>query len=290
MVSSSATLLATLGGKPQVVTFALDALRAQGIRVAEVRLFHLAPTEPTHRLRRALTVAHHALHEAGVRSIRPIPFGSPDGVALTDVNDSAATHAVWQTLHREIGSLTKEAHPLHLCVTGGPRLLALLALSVAALHFRAQDRVWHLFTPVALREAAGEGAILHAPPDGPLPHLIEVPIMPGSEVFPALRSLLAADPRAVQAVRRSALSDADRTACSAVWAALTPRPREVLALVAQGYVPAEVATRLVIAESTVTSHLNAIYKGCRQAWGMDEGAALDYRWLRERFGQWEGMG
>jgi hypothetical protein len=45
------TLLATLGGQPQVVTFALDLLLARGIPIRDVLVVHLA--DPSPRLRRA---------------------------------------------------------------------------------------------------------------------------------------------------------------------------------------------------------------------------------------------
>lgn len=44
---------------------------------------------------------------------------------------------------------------------------------------------------------------------------------------------------------------------------LTPREREVLALVAQHLTNVEIAERLVIAESTVASHVHAIIRKMR---------------------------
>jgi CRISPR-associated protein Csx14 len=42
--AAAATLIATIGGQPQVVTFALDALLAQGEEIAEVYIVHLTWT------------------------------------------------------------------------------------------------------------------------------------------------------------------------------------------------------------------------------------------------------
>ncbi len=47
-------MLATLGGQPQVVTFALDGLRARGETISEVYVLHLAPDNE--RIRHALQV------------------------------------------------------------------------------------------------------------------------------------------------------------------------------------------------------------------------------------------
>lgn len=39
-------LIATLGGQPQIVTFALDTLLQQGEPVTQVYLLHLTPPQP----------------------------------------------------------------------------------------------------------------------------------------------------------------------------------------------------------------------------------------------------
>ena len=102
------------------------------------------------------------------------------------------------------------------------------------MHFTYRDRLWHLYTPDDLRQAAGEGKILHAPPNGATPFLLEVPIMPGSETLPMLRHLLSASPAEVIAARRTHLEKVDQTRCQQVWQKLTPRQREVLGLLASG--------------------------------------------------------
>lgn len=53
------------------------------------------------------------------------------------------------------------------------------------------------------------------------------------------------------------LDDGNR---SSAWAALTPREREILALVGEGRTNAQIATRLWVAPSTVKKHLEHIYE------------------------------
>ena len=283
-------LIATLGGKAQVVTFALDWLLAAGHEIRDVYLVHHAPDNADHRLRRALALAE-AQFVRGYYGDQPctchaVPLHGPDGRPLLDLDQPDAVDGAWRTLHQLLGRLKGEGHELHLCVTGGRRLMALLAISVAALHFTHGDRLWHLYTPTALRQAAGEGHILHAPPTLPAPHLLEVPIMPGSDAFPALRQLLAASPDAVRAMRQTRLSDEEAAHCAMVWAALTPRQREVLRTVADGQRPSDVAAALHITAGTVSSHLKTIYAHCRRTWQLSADYALDYRWLQQRFGRW----
>lgn len=285
--------VATLGGKAQVVTFALDALLRRGVSVSDVVVLHIAPPDPTHRLHRALLQLQKEFagdRYAGRRCrLRAVPLRDRAAQRLPDLHSDAAVAGAWRTIHEVIGELKAQGRLIHLCLTGGRRLMAMLAMSVAALHFTYDDRVWHLYTPDALREAAGEGAIMHAAADGPQPFLLDVPIMPGSEYFPALRQLLSASPEEVIAARRHQLEESDRARCGQVWTVLTPRQREVLVLLARGASPQDVAAALCITLATVNSHQHAIYNACREAWALPEATPLDYHWLEQRFGRWPAL-
>ena len=52
-LATDSVMVATIGGQPQVVTFALDALLARGEQVREVVVLHLSPRNP--RFGRALS-------------------------------------------------------------------------------------------------------------------------------------------------------------------------------------------------------------------------------------------
>ena len=64
------TLIATIGGQPQVVTFTLDALLARGIPITQLTLIHFASNEP--RSQRAIqrVIAEFDGHQYKNRSIR----------------------------------------------------------------------------------------------------------------------------------------------------------------------------------------------------------------------------
>lgn len=51
-----------------------------------------------------------------------------------------------------------------------------------------------------------------------------------------------------------------RTRSSSVFSALTPREREIAALIARGYGNGEIAVRLVISEATVKDHVHNILR------------------------------
>lgn len=273
-----------------MATFALDYLLARGIDIREVVLLHLAPTDSEDRLHRALMQVQREFKNGRYGkqpcTVRAIALRDRDGQRLVDMNSRLAVDGAWRTVNQVIGELKGQNREVHVCVSGGRRLVGLLAMSVAALHFRAGDRLWHLYTPDKLRQAAGEGRILHAPPDEPGPYLLEVPIMPGSETFPMLRQLLTASPEQILAAREQRLTRIDQKRCQQVWEQLTKRQREVLHLFAKGQSPQDVAQELSIVLGTVSSHQHAIYNVCRDVWSLEEGEQLDYHWLERQFGTW----
>jgi len=278
------TMLATLGGQPQVVTFALDALLAQGERIREVVVLHLGPENP--RFGQAL--ARLAMEFAGdwyrgqrIR-FRPVPVRNGRR-RLPDIRDEVEAEAAFQAVHELIATLKAQGRRLHVCVAGGRRLLALLAMSAAMLHFSHQDRMWHLYTPRDFLARAAEGAIMHARPEDGV-RLIRVPLVPWGAYFPQLRQLGRLLPGEAMVAPALWLDEADRRRCQAVIERLTPRQCEVLRAFADGATPQEVAEALCITLSTVDDHKRVILAECRNAWELPEGTWLTYHFLHEKFG------
>lgn len=274
------TLVATLGGQPQVITFALDALLARGEQIREVVVLHLSADDERLRgaLRRLAAEFENDSYRGQPCRYRPVPV-RVNGRRLEDIRSDADADGAWQAIHGLIADLKRMSdRPIHLCIAGGRRLLALVALSAAMVHFGHQDHVWHIYTPAEFRERAEGGAIMHAgPEDGVV--LIRVPWMPWGAQFPALRQLAQAGPEAF----RSPLL-VDRPRCEAVERQLTDRERDVLRAFAEGLSPQEVAERLCISLSTVNTHKTRILSVCREAWGLAPDQRLTYHFMREQFG------
>lgn len=278
------TLVATLGGQPQIVTFALDALLARGEPITDVYLIHLSLHNP--RTRQALNRLQQEFPNdyyahAGRRCrLRRVAVGA-NGVELTDIRTAADAETAWQSIRALIADLKSEGRRLHLCLSGGRRMMALLAMSAAALLCDHQDRIWHMYTPEETLQRVKDGAVMHvAPSDGV--QLIQAPIMPWGAYFPALRALAQTSMQAVQdQLRRFAAVDEPQ--CRQVWDRLSPRQRDVLCAFAKGMRPDEVATQLCITLNTVNTHKTAILAECRVAWAIAPDEPLDYRFLRERF-------
>ena len=272
--------LVTMGGQAQVVTFAVDGLLAMGEPLSGVLVLHPSPGDP--RVRRALAQLSGEFAGGQYRGhpleFRRIPL-QVRGRPLTAITDGAEAEAVWVLARDLLAELKGEGRPLHLCIAGGPRLLALTLTTAAMLHCDHQDRLWHLYTPPEFLERARDGAILHAPPEAGV-RLIPVPLVPWGVYFPALRALARPSATALS------LGPEDAACCAAVWERLTERQRDVLRALVSASSLQEAAEQLGMTLKTLDSHKSQILAECRLAWGMPEGTHLTYHFLREKFGLW----
>jgi len=287
---STSVALVTLGGQAQVVTFALDGLLAAGHHVSRLLVLHMAPHEP--RVRRALSQLtaefagdryvgqplqfRHVPVLAGGRQVagQPLIAGRPL-VAITNEQEAAGAWAFGRDL---LAGLKQEGVQVHLCLAGGPRILALTLTSAAALYCDHHDRLWHLYTPPDFLAQARDGAILHAPAEAGVT-LVPVPLVPWGAYLPGLRALVAPG-------TAPALAPADAAACNAVWERLTARQQDVVRVLAHGMLPQEAADALGISLKTLDTHKTQILAECRVAWKLADDAHLTYHFLRETFGSW----
>lgn len=250
----------------------------------ETILLHLALSDPrlqqaVDRLRREFAGSRYAGRSCRLRSV----VIEENGQSRHAVDSEAAAEATWRTVNQVIARIKERGQRIHLCVTGGPRMIGLLAMSVAVLHFDHQDSLWHLYTPRDLRQRADEGAILHVEPDEGV-RLIRVPMAPWGAYFPALRMLTSGTPDQVIGAQNRWMSGVDHACCRAVVEKLSPRQLEVLQAFAAGHSPQDVAEQLVISLKTVDSHKSVILAECRNAWGLEEDERLTYHFLRDKFG------
>jgi CRISPR-associated protein Csx14 len=273
------TLVATLGGQPQIITFTLDLLLGRGEQIDQVVVVYF-PGGPRYREAYRILGGEFSGDRYLGRAchLRRVDLRCGKG-ELEDArtpNEIEALRAVFFDL---LAELKAQGQRIHLSLSGGRRIMALTALAAAMQHLTPADRVWHINTPADFTEQARGGAILHAPPDVKV-QLIEVPFVPWAAYFPGLRPLLE---------QRSAgplyawLGEADLVRCRQVWQALTRRQQEVLRLLGRGQTSKQVALQLSIAPATVDDHRTAILRACALAW-QDEPVELDAAFLRQRFG------
>src|SRR5579872_2657926 len=160
-------LLATLGGQPQVVTFTLDLL-LKNFPISEVMVIHPEAVRP--RLHHSLACLNAEFTgDFYTAAQRTIHFRSHvlylDNAPIDDITDDAHADGTLDTIHQLIGDLKRKGYYIHLSVTGGRRLMALLAISVASLNFDRYDHIWHIYTPDHVKEQAKDGKRMHVPDD-----------------------------------------------------------------------------------------------------------------------------
>ncbi len=264
------TLLATLGGQPQVVTFTLDLLLRRGFPVSEVIVIHPEASHP--RLQHSLDCLNAEFvgdqYHIDGRTIschfRPHILHLDDE-PLADIVDDESADGTLDTLHHLICDLKRQRRHIHLSVTGGRRLMALLATSVAFLNFDRHDRV------------TNEGALMHVSAEAGV-RLIESPSMSLGAYLPSQAQSF----DAAQSAQRSHLDAQQRARCKQVVKAATRRQLDVLQAFASGLTPQEVADKLSIDIKTVHSHKTILLDHCRNAWE-NSNEPLDYRFLQKAF-------
>ena len=281
-MSDHTTLVALLGGQPQVVTFTLDLLLARGEKINQVVIVYPA-SNPRYRnayLRLAGEFGGD-LYRNQPCHLRNVTVQIA-GAALDDVQQPQEVEAVRRSLHELLATLKDEDHIVHLSLTGGRRVMALIALSAAMQYLTPVDHIWHIHTPDDFIAEARDGALMHAPVSAGV-RLVSVPFVPWVAYFPGLAPLFSRSSQALREAELGWLEPEERERCEQVWGQLTTRRREVLQSFARGLTRQQTAASLTIEVSTVDSHREAILDLCHQAWTAYEGR-FDMYFLRERFG------
>jgi DNA-binding CsgD family transcriptional regulator len=278
------TLLATPGGQPQVVTFTLDLLLRRGFPISEVIVIHPEASHP--RLQHSLDCLNAEFvgdqYHIDGRTInchfRPHVLHLDDE-PLADIVDDESADGTLDTLHHLICDLKRQRRHIHLSVTGGRRLMALLATSVAFLNFDRHDRVWHIYTPEAIQQCTNEGALMHVSTEAGV-RLIESPSMSLGAYLPSQAQSF----DAAQSAQRSRLDAQERARCKQVVKLATERQLDVLRAFAEGLNIQEVAERLYISTRTVDAHKTKLLELCREVWAIEQSASrLGYHFLYKTF-------
>jgi CRISPR-associated protein Csx14 len=262
-------MIATLGGQPQLITFALDELLQQGEAIPEVIILYLSKDGSRVNQALALLAAEftgdYYTHRNHPCRFRPMPLRD-DLHRLEDIQTKYQASAVAESLRDLILTRKQEQQQLHVCVSGGRRMLSLLLTSIAQAHFSHYDKLWHIYTPDETQQRVRNGAVMHAQlSDGV--RLLEVPLIPLGTLYPIFQQAtkISVEPGQQQVVAK-----------------LKERPLTVLKLIAMGATKEEVATKLHVSKHTVDSHVKTIYHACREVW--PEREISHYSRLREWFG------
>lgn len=278
------TLVATLGGKPQVVTFTLDMLLQRGTPIYEVIVVYPAASP---RIQQSLARLHAEFPENRYTfdgQSRTIYFRqqvlSHYNTVIDDIVDETTASGTLDTIGELIRSLKRQQRIIHFSISGGRRLMNFLSFSAALLYFDTPDELLHLYTPEHVKERADASGTMHiGPQDGR--RLIEVPFARGAQ--PYLAQMLNRTPTDTIKTQREQQQAENQQRCQQVIDALTETQCIVLRTIAQGLHPKQVAAKLHIKPSTVSNHTNVIYRECRNAWNLPDEPLVNYLFVQARF-------
>lgn len=279
---SGSVMVATLGGQPQVITFALDELIARGFYIREVIVLYLSAegSRVNLALDRLLAEFEGDQYQGRPCRLRPIPIRN--GLTrLSDIRSDQDAIITSEVLRDLMVDLKRQYQQLHVCLSGGRRMMALLLVPLAMTTLGYGDRLWHIYTPDEFQTQARDGKIMHAQPEDGV-RLIQVPFVPLGALgqhFPALRELTQPF---LSKSQPASLDETERKRCQMVVSHLTPRELETLQAFAAGHSPQAVAGQLGISLNTVNTYKKKILELCRSAWPEQEN--FRYYHLREWFG------
>jgi CRISPR-associated protein Csx14 len=155
----------------------------------------------------------------------------------------------WKRSHQLIADLKRQGYHIHLSVTGGRRLMALLATSVAALNVDRHDHIWHIYTPEATVAQVNHGARMHVPEDAGV-KLIQAPFITlGAYIVPGNTSF-----RTAEQEQQDLMDQQERKRCQSVIEHSTPAQLKILKAFACGQRTHQIAANLSLSEATIHSH------------------------------------
>lgn len=269
-------LVATLGVEPQVVTITLDLLLSGGWMISEAVVIYTK----TPRVREALRVIEEEFQRAAYPGIRlkAVPVASAEGM-VGDFCTGEELQDLLRTLYVEIRRARQTNCVVHLCVSGGRKVMGIMGMVVAQLLFGPEDCAWHLVTE---GWQPGAGRQLHLTP-GKGVQLVPVPVLRWSEAGALMQTVAELkDPAEVVAwhekISRAGQLKRQREFIEH-W--LTRAEREVVRLACRGLDNAAIARALFKREQTVANQLRGVYEKLREWLGYPEGNVDRHRLIAE---------
>ncbi len=283
------TLVATLGGQPQVVTFTLDLLLRHGVSIGEVIVIHPQAAQP--RLRHALeclnaefTEDHYQIDGQKLNCHFRPKILELDHTPLADITDNTTAKGTRETIYSFFEELKQQPRHIHLSVTGGRRLMSLLAISAAQLKFGSFDHIWHIYTPEHIKELVKDGRQMHVPANAGV-NLIEVPFFPLGDYFSAL-SQPHSSAQTTEYSGKAQMDAQQRAQCDSFVQKARPRQLDVLRGIANGLTIQEIADQLCLSIKTVYNHKDALIDLCAEVWDPSENGPFDQRFLYKHFSRY----
>lgn len=263
-----ATLIATLGSEPQVITAGIDLLLNQGVNIQRVDVLHTSalPDSPIHE---AVVKLSQACKDYPPPLCERFYFHPVvvNGIPVADVESASASEAVFRLLYICVWEAKQRGDLIHLLIAGGRKTMSIYGMVAAQMLFDESDHLWHLFS---------EGDFLTSkrmhPQPGDHVELSEIPVIRWSEISPvvgALRSIKDAV-TALNTIRSFQIERRIREVERFIESQLTRAERRVVAcLLEEGEGDEEIAERLNLSPRTVEQHLRSVYAKAQTFWELE---------------------
>jgi len=259
-------LLATVGVEPQVVTITLDELLARGCSLSEVSVVYTKSFGVETALEAIEGEFDKGLYPGVLLRKSPILDGQ---AAVVDFHSEDDLRALLRTLYAEMRRARQSGAKVHLCFSGGRKVMSIMAMVVAQLLFGPEDCAWYLVTE---GWHPGVERRLHLEP-GDKVWLVPVPVLRWSEAGTLMRTVAELDDPAevVYWYRRLEQNARRRRQREFLRHWLTGAEREVVRLVCRGLDNASIAAALGKSEQTVANQLRNVYEKLREWLDYPEG-------------------
>lgn len=269
-------LIATLGVEPQVVTIALDLLLSGSWTISEAVVVYTK----TSRVQEALRIIEGEFQKEvypGVQ-LRAVPVTFAGG-AVGDFCSVEELHGLLRTLYTEVRRARQTGCVVHMCVSGGRKVMGIMAMVVAQLLFGPEDCVWHLITE---GWQPGAGRQLHLPP-GKGVWLVPVPVLRWSEAGALMQTVAELDDPAevVAWYEKISRNTQVKRQKEFIERWLTRAEREVVRLACRGLDNAAIAAALFKREQTVANQLRGVYEKFREWLGYPAGSVDRHKLVAE---------
>lgn len=258
--------MATLGGKAQLITLALDCLREMGVTPEKTIVFHTNKqrTETAQAIERLKGDAAQIPDSPPYHFLELRDLHGP----LKDVTAPDEMETAFHAIYNEVRTAKFEGRIVHLLVAGGRRTLGVFGMAVAQMLFDDSDRLWHLASHPALEESAN----LHASPDEWV-RLIGIPVLAWGRLSPVFAFLKQVDDPfdAFRKMNELRINEQWDSARIFILSKLSPAETSVIELlVRDGMSQAEIAEHAHLSPRTVEQHLRSAYRKAAEHWDLED--------------------
>ncbi len=258
-------LIATLGSEPQVITIALDSLLSSGHNVDQIAVVYTVAPVVLEALNRVKAEFESGFY--GHIALDTLCLHGQYG-DIQDFRNNSDVQTLLQLFYQEIRDAKKAGKVVHLCISGGRKVMGIMAMVAAQLLFGPQDRVWHLITE---GWKPGDDQIMHQA-DSRRHALVEVPVLRWEDASLLLNLVQIDDPtEALRWQEKMVNNNRMLSRQEFINHSLTKAEQQIAWLVCRGKDNRSIARDRHKSEQTVANQLNSIYGKLSEWLGFPDG-------------------